>query len=169
LTECQADIDFSNQQIHVSPKKETRETIEWEPKDHEKRVVPMADETAQLLANLHAQAKEGYPHIFISSKRLKRIRERQKIGKWTSRSEIINNFTRDFGFIRSRSDVTECTLHDLRRSVITNWASHLPIQVVQQLAGHSDMGQSFADPGSPATRWTFRHLYNKEILLDCAA
>jgi len=49
-----ADIDFENQQIHVSPKKETRETIEWEPKDHEKRVVPMADETAQLLANLQA-------------------------------------------------------------------------------------------------------------------
>jgi len=40
---------------------------------------------------------------------------------------------------QSRSDVTECTLHDLRRSVITNWASHLPIQVVQQLAGHSDI------------------------------
>ena len=99
----------------------------------------MADETAQLLANLQAQAKEDYPYIFISSKRLKRIREHQKIGKWTSRSEIINNFTRDFGFIRSRSDVTECTLHDLRRSAITNWASHLPIQVVQQLAGHSDI------------------------------
>jgi integrase len=134
-----ADVDFENQQIHFSPKKKTVETIEWELKDHEKHVVPMADETAQLLANLQVQAKEGYPYIFISSKRLERIRERQNIGKWTPRSEIINNLVRDFGVIRSRAGVAECTLHDLRRSAITNWAGQLPIQVVQQLAGHSDI------------------------------
>jgi len=134
-----SDIDFENQQIHVNPKKETAETIEWEPKDHEKRIVPMADETAQLLANLHAQANEGALYIFISKKRLEKIRERQKTGKWTSRSEIMNNLARNLCVIRSRAGVAKCTLHDLRRSAITNWARHLPIQVVQQLAGHSDI------------------------------
>jgi len=134
-----ADADFENQQIHVSPKKETVETIEWEPKDHERRVVPMADETAQLLVDLQAQANEDSPYIFISPKRLKRIRERQKTGEWTPRSELINNLARDFGVIRGRAGVAQCSLHDLRRSAITNWAWHLPIQVVQQLAGHSDI------------------------------
>jgi len=114
-------------------------TIEWEPKDHEKRVVPMADETAQLLANLQAQAKEGFPYIFISPKRLEKIRERQKIENWTSRSEVINNLRKNFNTIRCRAGIAKCTLHDLRRSAITNWASQLPIQVVQQLAGHSDI------------------------------
>ncbi|MCP4261636.1 MAG: site-specific integrase [Planctomycetes bacterium] len=132
-------VDFENQQIHVRPKRETVETIEWEPKDHEERVVPMADETAQLLADLYAQAKERFPYIFISPKRLKRIRERQKVEDWTSRSEVINNLVRNFGVIRRRAGVAECTLHDLRRSAITNWAGQLPIQVVQQLAGHSDI------------------------------
>jgi integrase len=33
----------------------------------------------------------------------------------------------------------EFTLHDLRRSCITNWAKVLPMQVVQKLAGHSNM------------------------------
>jgi len=47
-----ADVDFEIQQIYVSPKKETAKTVNWEPKDHEKRVVPMADETAQLLVKL---------------------------------------------------------------------------------------------------------------------
>jgi integrase len=134
-----ADVDFENQQIHVSPKKEAVETIEWEPKDHEKRVVPMVDETAQLLANLQAQAKEGFPYILISPKRFERIRERQKIDNWTPRSEIINNLRKNFNAIRSRAGLTKCTLHDLRRSAITNWAWYLPIQVVQQLAGHSDI------------------------------
>jgi len=91
-----ADVDFEIQQIYVSPKKETAKTVNWEPKDHEKRVVPMADETAQLLVKLQAQAKEGFPYIFISQKRLEKIRERQKIGKWTSRSEVINNLRETF-------------------------------------------------------------------------
>jgi len=30
-------------------------------------------------------------------------------------------------------------IHDLRRSAITNWAKYLPIQVTQQLAGHSSL------------------------------
>jgi integrase len=134
-----ADIDFEEMQIQVSPKKKSVQTIEWEPKDHEKRVVPMADETAQVLANLQAEAEEGCPYVMIPLARFMRIRERQKARQWTSRSEIINNLSRDFGVIRRRAGITKCTLHDLRRSAITNWASSLPIQVVQQLAGHSNI------------------------------
>jgi len=46
---------------------------------------------------------------------------------------------RDFDVIRRRSGIARCTIHDLRRSAITNWAQRLPIQVVQQLAGHSNI------------------------------
>ena len=46
---------------------------------------------------------------------------------------------RNFDVIRRRSGIAKCTLHDLRRSAITDWAQHLPIQVVQQFAGHSDI------------------------------
>lgn len=45
----------------------------------------------------------------------------------------------NFHLIRRRAKVGKCTLHDLRRSAITNWASQLPIQVVQQVAGRSDI------------------------------
>jgi integrase len=84
-------------------------------------------------------AKEGFPYIFVSPQRLKRIRERQKVGTWTPRSQIVNNLDRRFRLLRSKAGVDECVLHDLRRSAITNWAEKLPIQVVQQLAGHSDI------------------------------
>ena len=45
-------MPFQNWSKYINPKKETVETIEWEPKDHEKRVLPMADETEQLLVHL---------------------------------------------------------------------------------------------------------------------
>jgi integrase len=99
----------------------------------------MSDKSSQLLANIQVQAPEGHPYVFVSPKRLERIKERRKIGKWSPRSELVNNLTRDFNVVRRRANVAECTLHDQRRSAITNWAQRLPIQVVQALAGHSNI------------------------------
>jgi integrase len=99
----------------------------------------MSNESFQLLADLHAQAPERYPYIFISAQRLERIREHQRIGNWNSSSQVINNLDRNFKVLRGKAGVDEYVIHDLRRSAITNWAKMLPIQVVQQLAGHSDI------------------------------
>ena len=132
-------VDFENQLITVAAKKESKELLKWEPKSRKNRIVPMSDESTQFLVDLHAQAKERFPYIFISPQRLKRIRERQGIGKWDPRSQIINNLDRDFHILRCKAGVDYCVPHDLRRSAITNWAKKLPIQVVQQLAGHSDI------------------------------
>ncbi len=134
-----ADIDFENQRIHVQVKVSSEHTIEWEPKDHENRLVPMPDETTQLLANLQVECKEGFPYVFVSPGRFKIIRQRMAEGRWNAKSEIVNNTYRNFKAIRRKAGVAKCSLHDLRRSAITNWAQHLPIQVVQQFAGHSDI------------------------------
>ena len=134
-----ADIDFENQRIHVQTKSSSRRLIEWEPKDHENRVVPMSGESTQLLANVQAESEEGFPYIFISPERLRRIKQREQTGLWNARSEVVNNLGRDFDVVRRHSGMEPCTLHDLRRSAITNWAQRLPIQVVQQLAGHSNI------------------------------
>jgi len=134
-----SDIDFDKNLIYIRVKKSTEQTIEWEPKDHENRIIPMSEQTAQLLADLQTTSIEGHAYIFILPKRFARIKQREKAGKWNSRSEILNNVSRDFDVIRRRSGIDKCTLHDLRRSAITNWAQHLPIQVVQQFAGHSDI------------------------------
>ena len=53
--------------------------------------------------------------------------------------DLVNNVLRRFKTICRRAGVGPYTIHDLRRSCITNWAQHLPIHVVQQLAGHSDI------------------------------
>lgn len=134
-----ADIDFHAQRVRVSAKESGSETIRWEPKDHETRVVPMSDETAQILADLQAEAPEGFPYIFITPKRFQRIKAKLETGNWNDRKAVINNLTRGFEVIRHRSGVSECTPHDLRRSAITNWAQELPVQVVQELAGHSNI------------------------------
>jgi integrase len=133
------DIDFGTQRINVTANKATAELIGWEPKNRKNRIVPMSDETAQLLVNMQAKAPEGHPYVFVSPERLVRIKERRRIGKWNSRSELINNVARKFTKIRCEANVAKCTIHDFRRSAITNWAQQLPIQLVQTLAGHADI------------------------------
>jgi integrase len=80
-----ADIDFENQRIHVLMKESSQSLIEWEPKDHENRVVPMSAESTQMLANIQAESKEGFPYILISPKRFKRIKQREQEGRWNPR------------------------------------------------------------------------------------
>jgi len=52
---------------------------------------------------------------------------------------LTNNALRRFQTLCRRGGVGPYTIHDMRRSCITNWAKHLPIHVVKQLAGHSDI------------------------------
>jgi integrase len=133
------DVDFENKLLSVTPKQSTNLTVEWEPKDHQKRVAPLSDHTIELLAELQLTAPEGYSYIFISPRRFEIVKNKTEAGQWTSRCAVINNVGRDFGVIRRRAGVKQCSLHDLRRSAITNWAKHLPIHVVQHFAGHSNI------------------------------
>jgi len=134
-----ADVDFENQNVSFFPKQTSEILLAWEPKDHESRIIPIPPETVQLLANLQAESEEGNPYVFIKTNRLKHILRRRSEGTWQPDDEIVNNLTRSLGVICRRAKAEFFTPHDLRRSCITNWAKKLPIQTVQQLAGHSDM------------------------------
>ena len=133
------DIDFENQTVSFSPKVASAKILYWEPKDHERRIIPISGEVVLLLADLQAESDEGNPYVFIKTKRLNHILHRRKIGTWESDFELINNLIRSIEVICNRADVEVFTPHDLRRSCITNWAKKIPIQTVQKLAGHSNM------------------------------
>ena len=60
-------IDFENQLISIAANKESQRLLAWDPKSRRNRVVPMSDESAQLLADLQLKAEEGFPYIFIST------------------------------------------------------------------------------------------------------
>ena len=132
------DIDFENKLVLTNPKISADLLIEWEPKDHEIRTVPITEQSISFLTQMQVAACEGYPYIFISPQRLKIIKMKEHNGEWKSTSTL-NNIHRSFEIILKKADIQRCTIHDLRRSAITNWARFLPIQVTQQFAGHSDI------------------------------
>ena len=133
------DVDFDRQNVRFSPKETSESLLAWEPKDHEARVVPIPTETVQLLADLQTSVGEVSPYVFISEERLIHILSRRQRGTWKPDLDLVNNIMRDLRTMCRRAGVESFTLHDLRRSCITNWAQVLPIHVVQKLAGHGDI------------------------------
>jgi integrase len=134
-----ADVDFEAQNVRFVPKQASDNLLTWEPKDHENRVIPIPEQTIQLLVDLQAVTTEKSPYVFVSGDRMAHILSRNSKGTWKDGYELINNLTRDLKVLCRKAGVGSFTLHDLRRSCITNWARVLPIHVVQKLAGHSDI------------------------------
>ena len=134
-----ADVDFGAGQVHVTRKSAKGYVQVWTPKDHEMRSIPLPKLAVDLLAAWQSVAPVGCPYAFMDSGRWAYYRQRVDAGQWISGVDLVNNLLRRFKTLCKRSGVGPFTIHDLRRSCITNWAGHLPIHVVQQLAGHSDI------------------------------
>ena len=134
----------------------------------------MSDETAQLLIDMQVKSPEFHPYIFVSPERLARLKKRRKADKWNSRSEVVNNLHERFNTIRHHGNVAECTMHDLRRTAITNWFYEgLEIVEVMRLAGHAKYDTTLQyylavkDDLVDKARRAVRHRFSPEMLKRC--
>jgi len=133
------DIDFEGHCVRVSPKTNTDQLLEWEPKDHECRIIPAPHQVMRLLMDLRAESPDECPYPFLGKRRWLHILRQRREGSWRDDKALVNNVDRKFRALRTNAKVVHCTLHDLRQSCITHWACELPAHVVQKLAGHSDI------------------------------
>jgi integrase len=133
------DVDFQAGQLHVTRKTARGYVQAWQPKDHEMRSVPLPDRAVTLLTAWETAAPEGCPYVFMEHGRWAYYRERVDRKLWRKGQDLVNNLLRRFKTLCRHAGVGPYTLHDLRRSCITNWARQLPVHVVQELAGHSDI------------------------------
>lgn len=133
------DLDFERSLVHVDRKDAVGYVQAWEPKDAERRSVPLPAQAIDLLAAWQPAAPDGCPYVFMPPGRWEYYRGRVDAGRWREGQHLVNNQLRRFKTLCRRAGVGPYTLHDLRRSCITNWAAHLPIHVTQELAGHSDI------------------------------
>ena len=137
------DIDFGEQVINVTPKKDTDTTWEWKIKTSDRRTLPLTDELTHLLIKHQNRQQEGIPYIFVPAARYNYIQTKLRAkGKWKysdSRLKVINNFKRDFDKILDRARVKKGMFHDFRRTAICNWFRQGMSEFdVMKAAGHAD-------------------------------
>lgn len=156
------DIDREHMLVRVTAKHpkpftgsdgQTYSTLEWQPKNHHTRAVPLSPRALHLIdALLHES--DGSPYVFLSLTRLGRINAREQSGSCRDRAEVINNLRRDMLDIQRRAaeslsrEWTPGTIHDLRRSFASHAASRVPLSTLQTLLGHSS-------PSTTTTYYTF--------------
>jgi integrase len=134
-----ADVDFQGAQIHMCRKERGQLVQAWQPKDHEMRSIPLPPLAIVLLRRWRSEAPKRCPYVFMDHGRWDYYRQQVSRGLWRPGQDLINNLLRRFKTLCRKAGVGSFTIHDLRRSCLTNWARHLPVHVVQQLAGHSDI------------------------------
>jgi len=147
------DIDFENGRVKIANREGTianrKGTVTLPPffiKDHEARRIPLPKHTIDLLTEWQAQAPEGVPYILLTKKRYELVKAKwqalHKAGKpWLNRY-IINNVLRNFKVHCKRAGINpvgKLTVHTLRKCACQNWADNLPMNVVKELMGHSDI------------------------------
>jgi integrase len=134
-----SDIDFDAGTLYVTRKTASGWVQAWTPKDHEMRAIPLPEQAVNVLSAWQAVAPEQCPYVFMEAGRWQYYRQQVVERRWRQGCDLVNNMLRRFKTICRMAGVGPFTIHDLRRSCITNWAQRLPIHVVQQLAGHSDI------------------------------
>jgi integrase len=108
--------------------------------DTDRRTLPLTDELVQLLAEHQSAQPDGYPYVFVSSRRYEFIQEQKREGQWNvlKGSYPLSNFDRQFKALLRRSGIEGRTFHDLRRTCLTNWLRNgLREHDVMNMAGHA--------------------------------
>ena len=173
-----SDIDFSKMTVEVTPKENTDETWEWKIKDTDRRTLPLKEDASRLLIDLQSRRPEGYPYVFVSPERCDYINQvLRPSGKWTlssTRTSVINNFTKRFKQILVRAHIEKGTFHDIRKTAITNWFRQgLSEYDVMTLAGHANFSTTHkfylavADDLVARARKATIHQVSQELLQKC--
>jgi integrase len=139
-------IDFQKNLLFVMNREATKDVPPFSIKDHEQRRIPLPSHTIDMLTQLHTEAPEGVPFVLLSAKRYERVKAKwQKIRKaglpWKNRY-VVNNVLRNFKAHVKRAGIKpvgKFTVHTLRKCCGQNWADNLPMNVVKEFMGHSDI------------------------------
>lgn len=139
-------IDSQKSLLYVTNREATDTIPPFSIKDYEQRRIPLPPDTVALLAQWQTEAPEGVPFVLLTERRFERVKVKwQIIHKaglpWKNRY-VVNNVLRNFKSHVRRAGIRpvgKFCIHTLRTCCGQNWADYLPMNVVKELMGHSNI------------------------------
>jgi integrase len=135
------DIDFENNRIKITPKKDTAETWRWDIKNYQEAYIGL-DESITKLLIARCEKLEEMPYVNLKEKYWRRnikkrdagcLRQRQRNNPW-------GNFNRDFKSLLRRAMVEPKRFHDLRGTFATErYKKGYGLKELQYLLRHSSI------------------------------
>lgn len=139
-------LDFQENILYVMNRDATAEMPPFTIKDHEQRRIPLPPHTIDLLTQWQTEAPEGVPFVLLTAERFDLVKAKwqriRKVGlSWKNRY-VVNNVLRNYKSHIKRAGIKHIgslTIHTLRKCCGQNWADYLPMNVVKELMGHSNI------------------------------
>ena len=142
------DVDLENAEVTVRNREGTADLPPFHVKDHETRRIPIPASTIELLTKLQA-GRFRTPFVVVSASRYEKVMHKwantRKSRKTWQNRDMLNNVLRAFKRYVKLAGIKPApgqrlSIHDLRKSCITNWAMvNKNPKVTQVWAGHSDL------------------------------
>lgn len=139
-------LDFQKNLLFVMNREPTATVPPFSIKDHETRRIPLPPHTIDLLTQWQTEAPEGVPFVLLTADRFERVKAKwemiRKAGKPWKNRYVVNNVLRNFKSHIKRAGIKpigKLTVHTLRKCCGQNWADYLPMNVVKELMGHSNI------------------------------
>jgi len=123
--------------VFVEPKRDSKTTWLWEPKDKEVRKVPLIEPLAELIKSLGS-----HPYPMLRAARYGSIMKLKAVGLLTDRIRRCpeQNFRRTFVNIQRRAFGRQVgDFHSLRKTYTTLMCERLPEHFVMRLTGHNSL------------------------------
>ena len=94
---------------------------------------------ADLVVELRAhKLRCGSPYLFVPAEKVAELRRRLQRGERIGNP--VGNIDKQFKDIQRRAGLSPVgSVHDLRKTCLTNWASEHPMHVVKEFAGHANI------------------------------
>jgi integrase len=142
-----ADIDFEKGRIHIVNRPATEKYPPFYIKDSDARTIPLPNMTVALLTQLQLESPDNVPFVLMDEQGCQRIKTKwqkcREQGKDWLNHYWANNVIREFHRRERQAGIKtvgkKLSVHVLRKCCIQNWANELPMNVVKELAGHSNI------------------------------
>lgn len=135
------DIDFERNTIFIQSKQDTAYTWRFEPKDHDRRMLPLIPVLRKRLLTLFEKLPQGQPYLLLKAERYGYLlRHKEQMSDRLKKCPD-NNFNRAFRILCRRAFV-DGNFHQLRSTgltLLTNQEARLALQEVRNIAGHSNI------------------------------
>jgi len=132
------DVDFEQGFVQVSAKKDSAYTWRFEPKDHDRRILPLFPDLATVLLRRLDELPQGHPYLWLTKERYSYLMTHKDKLSDRMKKRPDNNFDRNWKALASRAFVNG-SFGMLRKTGLTILSGDLPLQEVQTFGGHSSI------------------------------
>jgi len=132
------DVDFEQGFVSVSAKKDGPYTWRFEPKDHDRRILPLYPQLATVLLRRFDELPQGQPYLWLTKERYSYLMVHKDKMSDRMKKRPDNNFDRNWKALTSRAFVNG-SFGMLRKTGLTMLSGDIPLQEVQTFGGHSSI------------------------------